>query len=306
MTLQLVWYTDPHNIWCWGYEPTIRRLEVLYPDTVEIEVRQGGLFEDFSPVREQWARMSGGRWKDSVGAFFEAVAAQHRMPMNTEAMLASVDDFNSTWPACIAAKAAGLQGRDAGRAYLRRLREAWTLEGRGIHARSVQEAIASESGLNIDSFRSALDDGSAERAFQADRTESQELGITGFPTFVLHQGPESVRTDGWRPWEAIDDFLRELDPHIEPRPLAASETAVRELLRRYGRLATPEVAAVLGATDDDAEILLEELEGSGSVRRRAVGNGLIWESKDRAGSRHLAEANAPPGKHAFGATEHEP
>jgi len=305
MALRLVWYTDPHNIWCWGYEPTIRRLEVLYPDTVEIEVRQGGLFEDFGPVREQWARMSGGRWKDSVGAFFEAVAAQHRMPMNTEAMLASVDDFNSTWPACIAAKAADLQGRDVGRAYLRRLREAWTLDGRGIHSRSVQEAIANESGLNLDSFRSALDDGSAEGAFQADRAESQELGVTGFPTFVLHQGPESVRIDGWRPWDAIDDFLRELDPHVEPRPLATSEKAVRELLGRYERLATREVAAVLGSTDDDAEILLEELEGSGSANRRTVGNGLIWESNDRAGARHIA-ANAPPEGYAFGPAEREP
>jgi len=102
--IRVIWYTDPHNIWCWGFEPTVRRLEVLYPDTVEIETRQGGLFEDFSPVREQWARMSGGRWKDSVRAFFEAVSSQHRMPMNADAMLESSDDFNSTWPACIAAK----------------------------------------------------------------------------------------------------------------------------------------------------------------------------------------------------------
>src|SRR5256712_10374283 len=87
--IRVIWYTDPHNIWCWGFEPTVRRLEVLYPDTVEIETRQGGLFEDFSPVREQWARMSGGRWKDSVRAFFEAVSSQHRMPMNADAMLES-------------------------------------------------------------------------------------------------------------------------------------------------------------------------------------------------------------------------
>ncbi|HVG36668.1 MAG TPA: hypothetical protein VNA10_02960, partial [Thermoplasmata archaeon] len=61
--IRVIWYTDPHNIWCWGFEPTIRRLEVRYPEMVQIETRQGGLFEDFSPVREQWARMSGGRWK---------------------------------------------------------------------------------------------------------------------------------------------------------------------------------------------------------------------------------------------------
>jgi len=26
--IRVIWYTDPHHIWCWGFEPTIRRLEV--------------------------------------------------------------------------------------------------------------------------------------------------------------------------------------------------------------------------------------------------------------------------------------
>src|SRR2546430_2568 len=89
--LQVVWYTDPHNIWCWGCEPMIRRLEIVYRDDVELEIRQGGLFEDFGPMREQWARMSGGRWTDSVLAFFEAVSTQHRMPMDSKRMIKGVD-----------------------------------------------------------------------------------------------------------------------------------------------------------------------------------------------------------------------
>src|SRR5256885_975791 len=179
--IRVIWYTDPHNIWCWGFEPTIRRLEVRYPDAVRIETRQGGLFEDFSPVREQWARMSGGGWKDSVRTFFEAVSSQHRMPMNADAMLDSSDDFNSTWPACTAAKAADIQGPDQGWRYLRRLREAWCLEGRGIHSRAVQAEVAKESNLKVDAFVQALDDGSANEAFQRDRDECQTLGISGFP-----------------------------------------------------------------------------------------------------------------------------
>jgi len=140
--LHVVWYTDPHNIWCWGCEPTIRRLEIVYGDAVELEIRQGGLFEDFGPMREQWARMSGGRWTDSVLAFFEAVATQHRMPMDSKRMIKGVDDFNSTWPACIAAKAASLQGARADRQYLRALREAWCLDARPIHRVEVQTDVA--------------------------------------------------------------------------------------------------------------------------------------------------------------------
>jgi len=275
--IRVIWYTDPHNIWCWGFEPTIRRLEVRYPDTVQIETRQGGLFEDFSPVREQWARMSGGRWKDSVGAFFEAVSSQHRMPMAADAMVDSSDDFNSTWPACIAAKAADLQGADPGWRYLRRLREAWCLEGRGIHRKDVEADVAKETGLDVDAFVRALDDGSANEAFQRDRDECQALGISGFPTFVIRRDDETRQVDGWRPWDAFEEIVRDVEPHLEAAPLQANEDAALNLLRRYGRLATCELAAVFGTADDDAEILLEELEGREDVIRRPVGHGLIWE-----------------------------
>lgn len=274
--LRVVWYTDPHNIWCWGFEPTARRLEFVYPDSVDLEVRQGGLFEDFSPVREQWARMSGGRWKDSIRAFFEAVASQHRMPMDAESMVESVDDFNSTWPACIAAKAADLQGRELGRRYLRALREAWCLDGRAIHAKSVQTEVARETGLDVDAFSKALEDGSAEQAFRADRDECERLEVTGFPTFEIRRGEASARINGWQTWEIFEDVMRKVDPDVVAKVIEPTEASVESLLQRHDRWATREVAAVLGVPDDDAEILLEELEGRGKVWRHSVGSGVVW------------------------------
>ena len=289
----VVWYTDPHNVWCWGFEPAIRRLEVRYPHDVSIEVRQGGLFEDFSPVREQWARMSGGRWKDSVRMFFDAVASQHRMPMASEPMTEGADDFSSTWPACIAAKAAGLQGPDAGWRYLRSLREAWCLDGRPIHRRDVQEALAAEARLEVDAFRAALDDGSAEAAFRWDRDACRDHQVTGFPTFEVRAGDEAVsetvRLEGWQPWETFDELLHKLDPGLTPVALPSPEAAVRDLFRGHDRLATREIAAVLGGTDDDAEIVLEGLEERGDIVRRAVGKGLIWEAPGRVPADPAAE-----------------
>ena len=275
--LRVVWYTDPHNIWCWGCEPTIRRLESVYAGQVELEIRQGGLFEDFSPVREQWARMSGGRGNDSVRAFFEAVANQHRMPMDTSGMVDSSDDFNSTWPACIAAKAAALQGPQSGGRYLRALREAWVLDGRPIHRVDVQTAIADEGGLDVTKFTTALEDGSALDSFRKDREEAERLEVQGFPTFLIERGNASARLNGWQPWEVFDDVLRQVDPTLDGATIEHSKDGVLSLLERPRRWATREIAAVLGITDDDAELLLEELEGTGKLRSRPVGNGLVWE-----------------------------
>lgn len=275
--MQVLWYTDPINVWCWGCEPAIRRIQVRYADAVRVTAVMGGLFEDFTPVRENWARMSGGKWQDSVLAFLTAVAAHHRMPMDVPLMMASVNDLVSTWPSCIAVKAAGLQGSGRELPYLRRFREAMYIEGRNTTAHGVQVQIASEIGLDAPAFERALEDGRAEAAFHKDLDLCRSRSVTGFPTFELLREAATVRLDGWQPWDAFEEALNEFAPDLHPRPMDATAENVRGLLRRYPRLATLEVAAILGVTDDEAEILLEDLEAEGSVNRREVGAGLFWE-----------------------------
>jgi len=275
--LRIVEYTDPYSIWCWGCEPSLRRFELLFPDSVEVDVRMGGLFEDFTPMRDWWIRMSGGQWKKSVLAFMTAVADQHRMPMNPGRMLADIDDFQSTWPACIAVKAAERQGRASGRAYLRRLREAVLIEGRAIHRSNVQREVASEVGLDGRRFARALEDGSAETAFRDDLEACKAHGVKGFPTFELEGVEVSFRIEGWQPWEVFDETFLKLAPALHPRRIEPTENAVVGLLRRPPRWATREVAAVLGLTDDETELLLEELESQGTARRANAGTGHLWE-----------------------------
>ena len=274
--IRVVEYTDPYSIWCWGYEPLLRRFEVRYPHAIDVEVRMGGLFEDFTPMRESWTRMSGGRWQDSIRAFFQGVASQHRMPMDADAMMREIDDFRSTWPACVAFKAAEAQGREAGWRFLRAMREAVCVEGKQIAQAEVQREIARATRLDEGRFAAALADGSAEAAFAKDREECAELGIAAFPTILVHRGGDVLRVDGWQPWEVFDDALRKLAPDLAPRPLAASVASVRDLLERYPRCATREVSAILGTPDDEAELLLEELEADGNVVRRVAGTGLFW------------------------------
>ena len=276
-TIHVVEYTDPHSVWCWGCEPVIRRLEYLYPDQVTVDVRMGGLFEDFGPMRESWTRMSGGRWKESVVAFLSAVAAQHRMPSNPERMMQGLDDFQSTWPACIAVKAAEFQGKEGGRKYLRRLREATIVDGRRIHARDVQVDVARESGLDSARFASALDDGSAAKAFHRDLDDCRSLEIVGFPTFTLQRGLVISRVEGYRTWEDFDRALRQLDPGLRAPALLGNAENLARVLRRFGRCATREVAAILSIDEDEAEILLEDSEAEGGIVRREIGGAVFWD-----------------------------
>ena len=287
--VRVVWYTDPINVWCWGCEPAIRRIQARYPDSVQVDVTMGGLFEDFGPIREYWARMSGGRWQDSVKAFLSAVAAHHRMPMDVPRLMAAIDDLKSTWPSCIAVKAAGRQGTAREYPYLRRFREAMYVDGRNTTRRDVQIEVAGEIGLDTSAFARALDDGTADAAFQKDLDLCRSKSVTGFPTFEFVRGSASARLEGWQPWDAFEEALNEFAPDLRPRPIEATPASVRSLLRRYDRCATLEVAAILGVTDDEAELLLEELEVEGAVTRHEIGGGLFWEAPRPASVRLRTE-----------------
>ncbi len=282
--VHVVWYTDPINVWCWGCEPAIRRLQVCYADSVQLDLVMGGLFEDFGPLREYWARMSGGRWQDSVVAFLSAVATHHRMPMDVTRMMSSVDELRSTWPSCIAVEAARLVSPSHEYPYLRRFREAMYIEGRRSTERSVQVELAREVSLDVGAFERALDDGSAEAAFEKDREACRARGVTGFPTFELQRDSASARLDGWQPWDDFDAALLEFAPDLRPRSVDPTPDGVEALIRRFGMCATLEVAAVIGGTEDEAELLLEELEAKGSVSRREVGTGLFWAAPRAPGS----------------------
>jgi hypothetical protein len=141
----------------------------------------------------------------------------------------------------------------------------------------VQTEVAREVGLDVSRFTTALEDGSALDAFRRDREEGERLEIQGFPTFLVERGNASARLNGWQPWEVFDDVLRQVDPTLEGTTIERSKEGVLRLLEGPSRWATREIAAVLGVTDDDAELLLEELEGTGRLRSRPVGNGLVWE-----------------------------
>jgi len=273
----VVEYTDPYSVWCWGCEPAVRRLEYRYAGQVEIRTVMGGLFEDFTPMRDYWSRMSGGRWKDAVHTFLSAVAGQHGMPSNVGGMMETMDAFRSTWPACIAVCAATKQGEGARRTYLRRIREAVQLEGRDIGQRETQLAIAIENGLDGGAMAEALEDGSALAAFRKELTECQLRGVTGFPSFDVGSLEASVRLEGFRTWEAMDEEVLRIAPGLTPRQTPPTGPGILSVLRHFGRSAAREVAAVLNLMDDDAEILLEELEAEGRVRRLVFGPAVLWD-----------------------------
>ncbi len=268
--LELICFTDPYCSWCWATEPVLYRLRETYRDQIALRYVMGGLVRDMADFFDNG---NGIRTTAQVAPHWREVSQRTGQPIDERLMEDISDPHFSTWPACIAAKAAQLQSDVVGDAYLRRIRRAALTERKLISDRLVYSALAEETrGLDVAAFHKALADGSAKRAFEEDLAECAQYGATGFPTILLRAGDQDQLANGYRPFEAYQQAIRELaGPMTDHAP-----RQIEPLLADFGPMTTRELAEVYGRSAQEQRAELEQLRAAARVRRLPVRSGELW------------------------------
>ena len=138
----------------WGNEPNVRRLAVEFGDSLEWQLVMGGLARDYTG-HEKGALV---RWVED--------AADIDMPMDP--MLWKESPITSSYPACMAVKAAGEQGIEAQARYLRVLREGLMCFRRKLDSLEPFVEEARRAKLDVERFRVDAGSHAAMEAFAAD------------------------------------------------------------------------------------------------------------------------------------------
>ena len=207
--VEITYYTDPLCCWSWAFEPQWRRLRYQYAGRIRWRYRMGGLSDGGGRPAQM-----GPLWKE----------AQHVSGMPIEARIWMEDAPSSSYPSCLAVKAAERQSAEAGERMLRRLREAVMREGRNIARRAVIDAVAGELAraapehFDAGRFREDWDSPAVRDAFRSDLKEARYREIGRFLTLTLQQvgTPGGVVIVGYRPYEALEEALRQVAPDVEP------------------------------------------------------------------------------------------
>lgn len=84
---------------------------------------------------------SADRMAEQVAAHWQEASSRHGMPVDVQLARDVIREMGSTYPACIACKAAQLQDQQLGNRFIRRMREAAAAEGLLIHRKDVQADI---------------------------------------------------------------------------------------------------------------------------------------------------------------------
>jgi predicted DsbA family dithiol-disulfide isomerase len=251
--VRLSYHTDPACPASWAAEPALRRLLVEFGADLSITYVMGGLAREYEAPYESRVR----EWLDH--------ADRSRMPFDPR--LWTEGPIRSTYPACIAVKAAAEQGAEAAGRYLRALREGLMCFRRKLDAKEALVEEARGAGLDVERFRIDLDSHAILEAFGAD-LEARRLHTRDLPFLVVGEGERVC---------GPDDDLRVAVSEAGGRPADRPAPDVLAALDSFGRMASVEVEAVCDLPGPRANAELWRLATEWRVRPVRVLTGMLWE-----------------------------
>ena len=264
--IKIVHFADPWCWWSWGLEPVLQRLKEVYGDRIEIEYGMGGTFENL----EEWMHEYGVD-RHTTADWVRQSMRMTGMPVDPTYILRTP----STYPACRAFKAAELQDRAKAERYMRRMMEAFMLEGlEGTTEDFVR--LAKEVGLDGDRLSRDMASPTVHDAFEKDRHMMAHTGVNFLSLRIDADGKQVVKGEVFNggPYEEIIDGLAPGLPKRIPTDI------LEYIERNRGNLVHPhEIAVVFRISDADAAARLRTLAGAGLLEQRRLANTSFFATK---------------------------
>lgn len=293
MTLTLHYVTDPACVRSWAAEPLRQRLTLTLGDQLEVRYVMGGLARDLD-VRFADTESGAEIGRDTAAAmasYWLEVAAHSRMPLDPR--LWTTAPLRSTYPVCLAVKAAQEQGPEPAQRFLRAARLGIACRRRRLDRGEALAELAAERGLERQRFEidanshAIVEKLGADIEFArglageaADRPEA--LAATAgrqrllFPALVF-EGPRGRATAFGEPsW----DRWMEAAEQAGGRAIRGTKREAADLLQELGPLATREIEELTQRSRAEVEAQLWTMAQAGQVRVERVLTGDLWQSAE--------------------------
>jgi len=181
----LIYVHDPMCSWCWGFEPTRRKIFEALAGRMQIRRMVGGLAPDSdapmpaamrSMLQQAWLRIE----QTIPGTKFNFEFWEKCSPRR------------STYPANRAVIAAREQGDEYDAKMTARIQRAYYLEAKNPSDNSTLIELAADIGLDSEQFSASLVADSTQEKLSAEIQATREMGIDSFPSMVV------LKADGLR------------------------------------------------------------------------------------------------------------
>lgn len=260
MPVHVRYYTDPASPVSFGNEPVLRKLMVEFGADVQFTYVMGGLARHVD--------------EDTSGLVREWLDVSERSGMPIDPRLWMEGPIHSTYPACMAVKAAGEQSADGGYAYLRAVQEGLLCFRRKLDSLEALVDVAREAGLDVARFRIDLESNAIVETFGADLEATRAVDGLTLPSASFRG------EDGGEHWvlgAAPYEEWRKAAEAAGASPSGEGKPTVADAVARFGRMAPAEVGAVCDLPGPTAVAELWRLAAEWRLRPLPVLAGWLFE-----------------------------
>ncbi|MFD1040708.1 ClpXP adapter SpxH family protein [Virgibacillus byunsanensis] len=265
--IEIYVFIDPLCPECWSLEPNLKKLTIEYGRYFTIRpIISGHLnalnndkFDKPKRLKDIWERTA------------------KRTGMSCDGDLWIDNPVSLPWIASLAIKAAELQGKRAGRVFLRKIQESLFLNKLNISEDQVLIQCAEDAKLDLDEFRSDLNSTSAKKAFQCDLKLTKEMEVDYIPTIVFFNQiveEHGIKISGLYPYEI---YVRVLKQMLQQDPIPAEKPPLEDFLAFYGVVGGKEISVVYDWTMAQTEKEMKKLQLKQKVEKIPVKYGSFWK-----------------------------
>ncbi len=181
----LYYVHDPMCSWCWGFLPVWKQVQAALPQTLPVRYVLGGLAPDTDePMPESMQRTIKQTWQriqqEIPGTLFNYDFWVNCQPRR------------STYPACRAVLAAGMQSEVKARKMLLAIQQAYYLQARNPSDNTVLIAISAEIGLDSSLFEQDFYSGQCKTLLTEQLQLASALEAYSFPGLVLRRNESNT------------------------------------------------------------------------------------------------------------------
>ncbi|RCW69746.1 putative DsbA family dithiol-disulfide isomerase [Saliterribacillus persicus] len=241
--IEIYVFVDPLCPECWSLEPYLKKLTIEYGRFFTIRLVLTGQLTNLNKDKFDKPKKLKDIWEKTA----------NRTGMSCDGDLWIENPIHYPWLSSLAIKAAELQGKKAGKKFLRKIQELVFLDKKDISNEDVLLECAQDVNLDVAEFKNDLYSASSRKALQCDVKITKEMDVEYIPAMVFFNesaDDAGLKLSGMYPYEIYTKVLNQM---LEREVLPAKKPTLTEFISYYDYVGTKEVAVVYDWTLEKAE-----------------------------------------------------